>query len=50
MFHRASEGLRVAGVELMKHHLKRAISEYTLTFEELSTVLVEIEVCRLRDH
>ena len=38
-------GLWEAGVKSVKHHLKRAIGEHTLTFEELSTVLVEIEAC-----
>ncbi|XP_043499952.1 uncharacterized protein LOC122526659 [Polistes fuscatus] len=34
-----------AGVKSVKHHLKRVIREHTLTFEELSTILVEIEAC-----
>ena len=38
-------GLREAGVKSVKHHLKRVIGEHTLTFEELTTVLVEIEAC-----
>ena len=38
-------GLWKAGVKSMKHHLKRVVGEHTLTFEELSTVLVEIEAC-----
>lgn len=38
-------GLWEAGVKSVKHHLKRVMGEHTLTFEELSTVLVEIEAC-----
>jgi len=38
-------GLWEAGVKSVKHHLKRAIGEKMLTFEEFSTVLVEIEAC-----
>ena len=38
-------GLWEAGVKSVKHHLKRVVGEHTLTFEELSTVLVEIEAC-----
>ena len=38
-------GLWEAGVKSVKHHLKRAVGEHTLTFEELSTILVEIEAC-----
>ncbi|XP_043494166.1 uncharacterized protein LOC122519065 [Polistes fuscatus] len=38
-------GLWEAGVKSVKHHLRRVIGEHTLTFEELSTVLVEIEAC-----
>lgn len=34
-----------AGVKATKHHLKRVIGEHLLTFEELSTLLIEIEVC-----
>ena len=32
-------------VKSTEHHLKRVIGEHTLTFEELSTVLTEIEAC-----
>ena len=38
-------GLWEAGVKSVKHHLRRAIGDKTFTFEELSTVLVEIEAC-----
>ncbi|XP_033231662.1 uncharacterized protein LOC117182667 [Belonocnema kinseyi] len=38
-------GLWEAGVKSNKHHLKRVIGDHKLTFEELSTVLVEIEAC-----
>ena len=38
-------GLWEAGVKSVKYHLKRAVGDTTFTFEELSTVLVEIEAC-----
>ena len=38
-------GLWEAGIKSVKHHLKRVIGEHTLTFEELSTLLVDIEAC-----
>ena len=38
-------GLWEAGVKSVKHHIKRAIGEKTFTFEELSTILIEIEAC-----
>ncbi|XP_043463826.1 uncharacterized protein LOC122499504, partial [Leptopilina heterotoma] len=38
-------GLWEAGVRSVKHHLRRVVGEHTLTFEEFSTVLVEIEAC-----
>ncbi|XP_043461933.1 uncharacterized protein LOC122498316 [Leptopilina heterotoma] len=38
-------GLWEAGVKATKHHLKRVIREHVVTFEELSTLLVEIEAC-----
>ena len=38
-------GLWEAGVKSTKYHLRRVIGEHTLTFEELSSLLVEIEVC-----
>ncbi|XP_050563300.1 uncharacterized protein LOC126912915 [Spodoptera frugiperda] len=34
-----------AGVKSVKHHLRRVIGDSTLTFEELSTVLSQIEAC-----
>ena len=37
-------GLWEVGVKSTKYHLKRVIGEHTLTFEELSSHLVEIEV------
>ncbi|KAL0822414.1 hypothetical protein ABMA28_004489 [Loxostege sticticalis] len=38
-------GLWEAGVKSTKHHLKRVIGVSTLTFEELYTVLSQIEAC-----
>lgn len=38
-------GLWEAGIKSTKHHLKRVIGESTLTFEEMSTVLSQIEAC-----
>ncbi|XP_059061146.1 uncharacterized protein LOC131854043 [Achroia grisella] len=38
-------GLWEAGVRSTKGHLKRVIGETTLTYEELSTVLTQIEAC-----
>ncbi|XP_045453765.1 uncharacterized protein LOC123663070 [Melitaea cinxia] len=38
-------GLWEAGIKSTKHHLKRAIGNSTLTFEELSTVFSQIEAC-----
>jgi len=32
-------------VKSIKHHLKRCIGIYTLTFEEMSTCLCRIEAC-----
>ncbi|EFN68495.1 hypothetical protein EAG_07179, partial [Camponotus floridanus] len=34
-----------AGVKSCKFHLKRVIGENLLTFEELNTILVQIEAC-----
>ncbi|CAH2090125.1 unnamed protein product [Euphydryas editha] len=38
-------GLWEAGVKSVKYHLKRVVGGSTLTFEELSTVLCQIEAC-----
>lgn len=38
-------GLWEAGVKSMKHHLRRIIGESTLTFEELATVVAQVEAC-----
>ncbi|XP_025267278.1 uncharacterized protein LOC112638948 [Camponotus floridanus] len=38
-------GLWEAAVKSMKHHLRRVIGETTLTFEEMSTLLSQIEAC-----
>ncbi|XP_047537187.1 uncharacterized protein LOC125071140 [Vanessa atalanta] len=38
-------GLWEAGVRSTKYHLKRVIGDTTLTYEELSTVLTQIEAC-----
>lgn len=38
-------GLWEAGVKSVKHHLKRVIGERILSFEELSTLLCQIESC-----
>lgn len=38
-------GLWEAGVKSCKYHLKRIVGNSTLTFEELSTVLAQIESC-----
>ncbi|XP_076284390.1 uncharacterized protein LOC143210944 [Lasioglossum baleicum] len=38
-------GLWEAGIRSMKYHLKRVIGSHTLTFEELTTVLCQIEAC-----
>lgn len=38
-------GLWEAGVKSTKHHLKRVIANSTLTFEEMTTLLCQIEAC-----
>lgn len=38
-------GIWEAGVKSTKHHLRRVIGASTLTFEELSTLLAQIEAC-----
>ncbi|XP_076301442.1 uncharacterized protein LOC143219323 [Lasioglossum baleicum] len=38
-------GLWEAGIRSLKYHLKRVIGATTLTFEELTTVLSQIEAC-----
>lgn len=38
-------GLWEAAVQAVKHHLRYMIGETTLTFEEMSTLLSEIETC-----
>ncbi|XP_064074465.1 uncharacterized protein LOC113394292 [Vanessa tameamea] len=38
-------GLWEAGIKSAKTHLKRVIGDSTLTFEELSTILTQIEAC-----
>ncbi|XP_046145664.1 uncharacterized protein LOC123988949 [Osmia bicornis bicornis] len=38
-------GLWEAGVKSVKHHLRRIMGDSTLTYEELSTLLCQIEAC-----
>lgn len=38
-------GLWEAGIKSVKHHLKRVIGTSTLTYEEMSTVLAQVEAC-----
>ncbi|XP_077275741.1 uncharacterized protein LOC143904736 [Temnothorax americanus] len=38
-------GLWEAAVKSLKHHLRRVLGETTLTYEEMSTLLAEIEAC-----
>lgn len=38
-------GLWEAGIKSIKYHLKRIVGDTTLTFEEISTVLTQIEAC-----
>ncbi|XP_050463467.1 uncharacterized protein LOC126857789 [Cataglyphis hispanica] len=38
-------GLWEAAVKSLKHHLRRVLGESTLTYEEMSTLLTQIEAC-----
>ncbi|XP_011877909.1 PREDICTED: uncharacterized protein LOC105567569 [Vollenhovia emeryi] len=38
-------GLWEAAVKSMKHHLRRVIGDVTLTYEEMATLLAQIEAC-----
>lgn len=38
-------GLWEAGIKSTKHHFRRVIGDTTLTFEEITTVLAQIEAC-----
>lgn len=38
-------GIWEAGIKSTKHHLRRVIGQSTLTFEEMSTLLAQIEAC-----
>lgn len=38
-------GLWEAGVKSTKYHLRRVIGDSTLTYEELSTLLIQVEAC-----
>lgn len=38
-------GIWEAGVKSVKHHLRRVIGQSTLTYEEMSTLLAQIEAC-----
>ncbi|XP_011685200.1 PREDICTED: uncharacterized protein LOC105448376 [Wasmannia auropunctata] len=38
-------GLWEAAVKSLKHHLRRVIGETTLTYEEMATLLAEVEAC-----
>lgn len=38
-------GLWEAGIKSTKHHLRRVIGDSTLTYEEVATVLAQIEAC-----
>jgi len=38
-------GLWEAGVKSVKHHLRRVLGDQTLTYEELTTLLCQIEAC-----
>ncbi|XP_066582521.1 uncharacterized protein [Prorops nasuta] len=38
-------GIWEAGIKSVKYHLHRVVGEHKLTYEELSTVLIDIEAC-----
>jgi len=38
-------GIWEAAVKSLKHHLRRVLSDATLTYEELSTLLAQVEAC-----
>jgi len=38
-------GVREAAVKSLKHHLRRTIGGATLTFEEMTTLLTQVEAC-----
>lgn len=38
-------GIWEAAVKSVKHHLRRVIGEATITYEEMATLLVEVEAC-----
>lgn len=38
-------GLWEAGIKSTKHHLKRVVGDTTLTFEEMTTMLSQVEAC-----
>jgi len=38
-------GLWEAGVRSVKHHLRRVLGDKTLTYEEFSTILCQVEAC-----
>ncbi|XP_029169824.1 uncharacterized protein LOC114939631 [Nylanderia fulva] len=38
-------GIWEAAVKSLKHHLRRVLGNHTLTFEEMSTLLAQIEAC-----
>lgn len=39
------DGLWEVGVRRVKHHLRRVLGSHTMTFEELTTLLCNIEAC-----
>jgi hypothetical protein len=38
-------GLWEVGIKSMKHHMRRVISNACISFEEMSTILTQIEAC-----